>query len=979
MKNKSGMKKNRKLLFAVLTAIMVLSVCAVIPVTAADVSVIRDLPDTPVSPEEEFEVSLAQSGFLLNAGFVTETLPEGFTYAWDSLTGNARVKEHNETTNNLTIKFEGETKVTYNVTAGTAEQIKNAVFSGTYKTFGTGFNLINGTVKGDTTLTLAEPTPTPSPTPSPTPAPTPSPTPTPAPSPTPTPTPTPTQTPTPSPTPAPTPTPTPIPTPNPTPIFGTGSGTYPSISGIHKGTIKPKQTITVYKMYTYPCLETGGHSESVRIYYSESGVIAEGTWTGYGCDWHNITFDVPFTLESGETYYYTLRTGSYPQIIHKQNHTTLDGSLITCSEFIDANGKRYDDWIPAIKFFQTDAYKTLYEGFNSIISDAKGDTTLRLVQSRPTPTPPTPGHELFTVHGQVFDTGGTTPLDSVEVSVKDLNTNHFLTNITSMGGWYSVNLANMANNTNAAHIIEVRATFEGKTDSTSFKRDAVSNSPKRVDLTLEIMPSPTPTLTPSPSPSPSPSPTPTSTPSPTPSPSPTPTVTIDTPSEGFLTNISTIAVNGTISENAIVKAYLNGSCVNESVAVDVANLTFNTTIELDEGQNNITITANTGCDTVNGTLDTIRPAAIGSSPTGTGIPITTTISVTFSEQMNRTSVQNAFSISGPQTLGLFVWTTDNTTFTRSASLSYSTTYTVGITTVAKDFAGNNMASDYGWEFATESAPPTVTIDTPSEGFLTNISTIAVNGTISENATVKAYLNGSCVNENAAVDVTNLTFNTTIELDEGQNNITINANTGCDTVNGTLDTIRPAAIGSSPTGSGIPIITTISVTFSEQMNRTSVQNAFSISGPQTLRLFVWTTDNTAFTRSASLSYSTTYTVGITTVAKDLAGNNMASDYGWEFITASAGGGPGGGGGGGRVAQPTPTPSPSPSPTPTPITSPTPTSVTPTPQVTPTPPAVTPNPGSTPTPPPIPVIRSFIILAIIAAVMSVAVVYTVLRRR
>ena len=139
--------------------------------------------------------------------------------------------------------------------------------------------------------------------------------------------------------------------PSPTPVFDTGSGTYPSISGIHNGTIKPNQTITVHKMYTYPCPGTGGHSEYVRIWNKSGTTITEGNWTGYGCDWHNISFNKPFILKANETYNYTLRTGSYPQIIHKQNHTTLDDSLITCKEFIDANGKIYDDWIPAIKFF----------------------------------------------------------------------------------------------------------------------------------------------------------------------------------------------------------------------------------------------------------------------------------------------------------------------------------------------------------------------------------------------------------------------------------------------------------------------------------------------------------------------------------------------------------------------------------------------------------------------------------------------------
>ncbi len=130
-------------------------------------------------------------------------------------------------------------------------------------------------------------------------------------------------------------------------VFDTGPGTYPSISGIHNGTITPNQTITVYKMYTYPCSGTGGHSEYVRIWNTTDWNVT-ATWNGYKGDWHNISFDEPFTLLKDETYNYTIITGSYPQIIHKQNHTALDGSLITCEDFIDANGEEYDDWIPAI-------------------------------------------------------------------------------------------------------------------------------------------------------------------------------------------------------------------------------------------------------------------------------------------------------------------------------------------------------------------------------------------------------------------------------------------------------------------------------------------------------------------------------------------------------------------------------------------------------------------------------------------------------
>jgi len=77
--------------------------------------------------------------------------------------------------------------------------------------------------------------------------------------------------------------------------FDTGSGTYPSISGTHKGTIKPNHTIIATKLYTYPCVGTGGYTEHVRI-WNDTWAGKEACWRGYQHDWHNITFDEPFTL-----------------------------------------------------------------------------------------------------------------------------------------------------------------------------------------------------------------------------------------------------------------------------------------------------------------------------------------------------------------------------------------------------------------------------------------------------------------------------------------------------------------------------------------------------------------------------------------------------------------------------------------------------------------------------------------------------------
>jgi hypothetical protein len=136
-------------------------------------------------------------------------------------------------------------------------------------------------------------------------------------------------------------------------IFDTGrpENPYPSIFGTHNGTITPYHDINVSNMYTYPCPGTGGHTEYVAFYNATTGEeIANGTWNGYqgAGDYYYIEFDSPFVLQATVTYNYTIITGSYPQIIHNQTLTNEYGT-ITCTEFIDANGKKYNSWIPAIR------------------------------------------------------------------------------------------------------------------------------------------------------------------------------------------------------------------------------------------------------------------------------------------------------------------------------------------------------------------------------------------------------------------------------------------------------------------------------------------------------------------------------------------------------------------------------------------------------------------------------------------------------
>jgi hypothetical protein len=141
------------------------------------------------------------------------------------------------------------------------------------------------------------------------------------------------------------------------PIFDTKTpaNPYPSVSGTHTGTITPIRDVNISRLYTYPCSGTCGHTESIELYENNT-LIANGTWTGYKGDWHNITIHnitggVPYvTLLKNHKYNYTILTGSYPQIHHNSTLLT-DNGWINCTDFTDSNGKRYYDWIPAIRLW----------------------------------------------------------------------------------------------------------------------------------------------------------------------------------------------------------------------------------------------------------------------------------------------------------------------------------------------------------------------------------------------------------------------------------------------------------------------------------------------------------------------------------------------------------------------------------------------------------------------------------------------------
>jgi C1A family cysteine protease len=129
-------------------------------------------------------------------------------------------------------------------------------------------------------------------------------------------------------------------------VFDTGAGSYPSIAGRHTGTITLNHSMLVHRLLTYPSPGTGGRAVSVQIGNATWNVTASGH--DYSSDWQNITFNEPLILRGNQTYNYTIITDSYPQLIHAPS-MSVTGGTITCTSFVDANGKAQSPRIPAIR------------------------------------------------------------------------------------------------------------------------------------------------------------------------------------------------------------------------------------------------------------------------------------------------------------------------------------------------------------------------------------------------------------------------------------------------------------------------------------------------------------------------------------------------------------------------------------------------------------------------------------------------------
>jgi len=99
--------------------------------------------------------------------------------------------------------------------------------------------------------------------------------------------------------------------------------------------------------------------------------------------------------------------------------------------------------------------------------------------------------------------------------------------------------------------------------------------------------------------------------------------------------------------------------------------------------------------------DTTPPTVVSVSPAAdaTDVAVNTVVTATFSEAMNASTITtSSFTLDGVAGSISYDSGTYTATFTPSADLAYSTTYTATLSTAITDAAGNPLASAYSWSF-----------------------------------------------------------------------------------------------------------------------------------------------------------------------------------------------------------------------------------------------------------------------------------------
>lgn len=355
---------------------------------------------------------------------------------------------------------------------------------------------------------------------------------------------------------------------------------------------------------------------------------------------------------------------------------------------------------------------------------------------------------------------------------------------------------------------------------------------------------------------------------------------------------------------------------------------------------NVTVTVTTGAKDLAGnglaaqftsnftTRDETAPTIIATSPVdgATGVSVNAPITVTFSEALDPASVTNTslavrVTSTSAAVAGTISYNTTNhsVTFTPNTPLAAPVNYTVTVSPLLKDPAGNAFGLTFEFSFSTGDATPPTVVSTVPVNLATGVATNSViSATFSEpmnpatistaTFTLKVTATSAAVTGTVAYNAaTNTaTFTPTAPL-ASSTTYTATISTGAkDVANNALvsnftwtfitaDNIPPTVTSVSPANNATNVATNtvVNISFSEAMDPTTI-NATNITLKNTVTSaavagtvsYNTATGVATFTPTVALANGTGYTVTVTTGVKDLGGNALVTQFTSTFTTAAA---------------------------------------------------------------------------------------------
>jgi Bacterial Ig-like domain len=326
--------------------------------------------------------------------------------------------------------------------------------------------------------------------------------------------------------------------------------------------------------------------------------------------------------------------------------------------------------------------------------------------------------------------------------------------------------------------------------------------------------------------------------------------------------------------------------------------------------------------------DTTPPTVSSTTPANaaTSVALSTTISATFSEAMtasslNTTSFTLATVAGGAAVSGSVSVNGNGATFTPASSLASNTQYRATISTGATDLAGNPLQANHSWTFTTltsmvtDTTPPTIASTTPANGATSVALSSAISVTFSEamttstlnttSFTLVTLVGGTPVSGTVNASGSNATFTPSAALASNTQYRASISTAARDAAGNALaasfawtfttvltDTTPPTVASTTPANgaTSVALSSAISMTFSESMttstlNTTSFTLVTVVGGTPVSGTVNSSGSNATFTPSAALASNTQYRASISTAARDVAGNALATTYSWVFTTVS----------------------------------------------------------------------------------------------